>query len=246
MVASNTRVSSEVTRIGGCVIIENFANTSLCAELLARVNDYRCRHTIPIVERFKGELPLKYSVIDGDRIANDLPDVLSVYDRVTRLVKQSWGGEIEPLADRKVACNINITQPDGSYRYHYDRNAVTAILYLNATRGGETECYPNYRLSLAPAAHSNLQQKLDRVLQNRFMRSMAATQLLVRPRPGRLLIMQGNRCLHSVRPVLGSSDRINIVMSYDRPHARFDVDANLNQYLYSTAETHVGDPNYLP
>jgi hypothetical protein len=239
-------VSSEVTRIGGCVIIENFANTSLCAELLAQVNDYRCRHTVPIIERCNGELPLKYSVIDGDRIANDLPDVVSVYERVTRLVKQSWGGEIEPLPDRKVACNINITQPGGSYRYHYDRNAVTAILYLNATRGGETECYPNYRLSLAPAAHSNLQQKLDRVLQNRFVRSVAATQLLVRPRPGRLLIMQGNRCLHSVRPVLGSSDRINIVMSYDRPHARFDVDANLNQYLYSTAETHVGDPNYLP
>ena len=232
--------------IGGCVVIEDFANRSLCAELLARVNDYRSRHALPVIERFNGELPLKYSVIDGDRIAEGFPDVLNVYERVTRLVKKLWDGEIEPLADRKVACNINITQPGGSYRYHYDRNAVTAILYLNATHGGETECYPNYRLSVSPAAHSNLQQKLDRVLQNRFVRSVAATQLLVRPRPGRLLIMQGNRCLHSVRPVLGSLDRINIVMSYDRPHARFDVDDNLNQYLYSAAETRVADPNYLP
>ena len=241
-----TRVSSGATRIGGCVVMENFAKESLCAELLAQVNDYRCRNTVPVIERRNEELPLKYSVIDGDRIANDLPDVLNVYERVTRVVKELWSGEFEPLADRKVACNINITQPGGSYRYHYDRNAVTAILYLNATRGGETECYPNYRLSLAPAAHSTLQQKLDRVLQNRFVRSVAATQLLVRPRPGRLLIMQGNRCLHSVRPVLESADRINIVMSYDRPHARFDVDANLNRYLYSAAETYVGDPNYLP
>lgn len=238
-------MSLEATTIGGCVVIENFVKRAVCAELLARVKDYRCRHIVPMIERRAGELPLKYSVIDGDRIAEGLPDVLNVYERVTRLVKELWRGEIEPLPDRKVACNINITQPGGSYRYHYDRNAVTAILYLNATRGGETECYPNYRLSLAPAAHSNLQQKLDRVLQNRFVRSMAATQLVVRPRPGRLLIMEGNRCLHSVRPVLGSLDRINIVMSYDRPHARFEVDDNLNRYLYSAAETHVGDPNYL-
>ena len=238
-------MSSEATTIDSYVVMENFVKTALCAELLAGVTDYRCRHTLPIIERHEGELPLKYSVIDGERIAAGLRDVLNVYERVTRLIKELWRGEIEPLADRKVACNINITQPGGSYRYHYDRNAVTAILYLNETRGGETECYPNYRLSLAPVAHTNLQQKLDRVLQNRFVRFVAATQLVVRPRPGRLLIMKGNRCLHSVRPVLGSMDRINIVMSYDRPHARFEVDDQLNRYLYSAAETHVGDPNYL-
>lgn len=237
---------SEGTRIGDCVVIDHFATTDHCADLLAGVNDYRSRHSLPIIERTNGELPLKYSVIDGDRIAEGLRDVLNVYERVTRLVKELWHGEIEPLPDRKVACNINITQPGGSYRYHYDRNAVTAILYLNASSGGETECYPNYRVSLTSRAHSNLQHKLDRVLQNRFVRFVAATRLLVRPRPGRLLIMQGNRCLHSVRPVIRGVDRINIVMSYDRPHARFHVDDNLNRYLYSAVETHAGDPNYLP
>ena len=238
-------MASEATTIGGGVVRDNFANSALCAELLARVNDYRASHDVPVIERCNGDLPLKYSVIDGERIAEALPDVANVYERVTRLVKELWHGEVEPLADLKVACNINITQPGGSYRYHYDRNAVTAILYLNTTRGGETECYPNYRLSLAPAAHSPLQQKLDGVLQNRFVRSVAATQLLVRPRPGRLLIMEGNRCLHSVRRVRGSSDRVNIIMSYDRPHARFDIDDDLNRYLYSVAETRAADPNYV-
>jgi len=223
------------------MVMENFATSDQCAELLARVSEYRSCHTVPIIERRNGDLPLKYSVIDGDRIAESLPDVLHIYESVTRHLKELSRGKIEPLSDSKVACNINITQPGGSYRYHYDRNALTAILYLNATSGGETECYPNYRL----LAHSNLQQTFDRVLQNRFVRSVAATQLLVRPRPGRLLVMQGNRCLHSVRPVLGTSDRINIIMSYDRPHARFDVDKDLNRYLYSVTETHTADPNYV-
>lgn len=231
--------------MGGCLLLENFATADECAQLVARVNEYRREHGVPVIDRPGGELPLRYSVIDGDGIAECLPRVLRVYDSVTRLVKGLWRGEIEPLADRKVACNINITQPGGSYRYHYDRNAVTAILYLNETEGGETECYPNYRLALTRASHSALQQKLDRLLQSRFVRSIAATQLLVRPRVGRLLIMQGNRCLHSVRPVLGQTERINIIMSYDHPNARFATAENLNSYLYSTTPFSTNDPNYL-
>jgi hypothetical protein len=227
------------------MVWEGFATADQCAELLARVREYRSRHEVPVVERPDGELPLKYAVIDGERIAEHLPEVLRVYERVTGLFKSLWRDEIEPLSDRKVACNINITQPGGSYRYHYDRNAVTAILYLNETEGGETECYPGYRIALAQSRHTALQQKLDLVLRNRFVRTFAASQLLVRPRVGRLLLMEGNRCLHSVRPVLGPADRVNLIMSYDRPNAQFEVADNLNTYLYSAAETPATDPNYF-
>jgi 2OG-Fe(II) oxygenase superfamily len=231
--------------MGGCLVLENFATRDECAKLVAQVNAYRCGHEVPVIDRQGGELPLRYSVIDGERIVECLPEILRVYHSVTRAVKGLWRGEIEPLSDRKVACNINITQPGGSYRYHYDRNAVTAILYLNETEGGETECYPNYRLALASASDSPWQQKLDRLLQSRLVRSIAANQLLVRPRAGRLLIMQGNRCLHSVRPVLGQTERINIIMSYDHPNARFATAEHLNNYLYSAAESSNHDPNYL-
>ena len=238
-------MTSEETIIGTCMVLENFATLDECAALGSHINEYRRQHELPVIERANGELPLRYAVIDGDQIAECLPDALRVYERTTRLVKQLWRGKIEPLVDRKVACNINITQPGGSYRYHYDRNALTAILYLNEIEGGETECYPDYRLPLAGSNHSTLQQKLDRVLQSRVVRSLVANQLLVRPRVGRLLIMQGNRCLHSVRPVRGKTDRLNIIMSYDRPNAQFDVADDLNAYLYSPAKTSTTDPNYL-
>jgi len=238
-------VISETVLNRSCTVIDGFTTADQCDDLIAQVNDYRRRHEVPVIERPNGELPLKYAVIDGDRISQFLPDVWQVYERVTGLVRTSWPGEIEPLADRKVGCNINITPPGGSYRYHYDRNALTAILYLNETSGGETECYPNYRVPLPHARHSALQQRLDRILQHRLIRSVAPTQLLIRPRVGRLLIMQGNRCLHSVRPVVGQAERINIIMSYDQPSARFEVADNLNAYLYSPAETPANDPNYL-
>lgn len=235
-------MTSEDT-IGSCFVLENFATPQACAKLVSQINRYRREHELPVIERANGELPLRYTVIDGVQIAECLPDVVSVCERATRLVKKLWRGKIEPLVDRKVACNINITEPGGSYRYHYDRNAVTAILYLNEIEGGETECYPDYRLPLAN--YSPLQEKLDRVLQNRVLRSLVANQVLVRPRVGRLLVMQGNRCLHSVRPVRGQTDRLNIIMAYDHPNARFDVADDLNAYLYSSAETFTTDPNYL-
>jgi hypothetical protein len=227
------------------MVLENFATPEECAALVSQISEYRRDHELPVIERASEELPLRYAVIDGDQIAESLPEVLRVYEQTTRLVKKLWRGKVEPLVDRKVACNVNITEPGGSYRYHYDRNAVTAILYLNEIEGGETECYPDYRLPLARSSYSTLQQKLDRVMQNRVVRSLVANQLLVRPRAGRLLVMQGNRCLHSVRPVRGQTDRLNIVMSYDRPNARFEVADDLNAYLYSSAETSTNDPNYL-
>lgn len=134
------------------MVLENFATREVCAALVSEINEHRRQHHLPVIERANGELPLRYAVIDGDQIAECLPEVSRVYERTTRLVKKLWPGKIEPLVDRKVACNINITEPGGSYRYHYDRNAVTAVLYLNEIKGGETECYPDYRLPLAASS----------------------------------------------------------------------------------------------
>lgn len=91
-------MAADATTIGGCVVGDGFANSDLCAELLARVNDYRASHDVPVIQRCNGDLPLKYSVIDGDRIAAGLPDVLNVYESVTRLVQELWGSEIEPAS----------------------------------------------------------------------------------------------------------------------------------------------------
>jgi hypothetical protein len=154
------------------------------------------------------------------------------------VVRKLFGDAIEALADEQVACNVNITQPGGSYRYHYDRNEITAILYLNETSGGETECYPGHRLRV-PAS---LQRDVDRVFGSRLVRSVFGCQVLVRPRVGRLLIMRGDRCLHSVRPVSGPPDRINIVMSYDVRGARYANGDNLNSYLYQRDYLQPNDP----
>jgi 2OG-Fe(II) oxygenase superfamily len=224
------------------VIKDEFIGATTSKRALDVINSFREAVPLPIISRASGRRPLRYSVINGRQIFEHLPQLQRLHERTTVLVKQIFGQSIEPLADDQVAININITQPGGSYRYHYDRNAITAILYLNETRGGETECYPNHRLRVRD---NFLQREVDRVFENQVCRWIFGRQVLVRPRAGRLLIMRGDRCLHSVREVSGSSDRINVVMSYDVKGARYANSDRLNSYLYTAAHSPTRDPNYI-
>ena len=223
------------------MIRDGFIDAHTAARALDVINNFRREFPLPIISRRSGPRPLVYSVIDGFQILDHLPEIQTLHANATRLVQKLFGDSIEPLADQQVACNVNITQPGGSYRYHYDRNAITALLYLNETSGGETECYPNYRLRVP----SVLQCEVDRVFENRAVRWMFGHQVLVRPRTGRLLVMRGNDCLHSVREVEGDRDRINIVMSYDVKGARYANRERLNSYLYQPDPIQARDPNYI-
>jgi len=222
------------------LVQDGFIDAQTAAHALDAIDNFRREFPLPVVSRQSGPRPLVYSVVDGFQIKDHLPHIQTLHTNVTQHVKQLFGDSIDPLADEQVACNINITPPGGSYRYHYDRNAITAILYLNETSGGETECYPNYRLHVPPV----LQYGIDCVLENRLVRWVFGHEVVVRPRTGRLVIMRGNDCLHSVREVEGEGDRINIVMSYDVRGARYANDEKLNAYLYRAESINQRDPNY--
>ena len=227
----------------GVHVIDNFLSQSDCVGLIRRIRESCNAQPPPLVHRWLKNRPLHYFVLDGYRIVRTLPDVMDIYAAITSLVLKLTNWTVVRFPDQQVACNVNITPAGGSYRYHYDRNAVTAILYLNETPGGETECYPDYRIPVG-GNDSRLQQFMDLILQNGLLRAISRKQMVVRPRPGRLLIMQGDRCLHSVYPVRGDQDRINIVMAYDTPNSSGRSNDELNSYLYETGRTESKDPNY--
>ncbi len=228
----------------GYRIESGFLSSERCEQLLASINEYRKHHTLPLIHRPDGGRPLHYSVIDGERIGREFPDVSAIYRDVNRVVCDTAGFDLVPLKDEKVACNINLTPEGGTYRWHYDRNAVTALLYLNNPGGGETECYPNYRISFGGSFNSAFQHILDRILQLAIIRRMFGKLVVIEPQAGRLLIMRGNDCLHSVRPVTGGVDRVNIIMSFDEPGKDYAVADQLNDYLYTSETSASRDPNY--
>jgi hypothetical protein len=233
---------AEFTEVG-YQIITGFLSVDECGRLTAAVNDYRSAHDVPVVHRPASERPLHYAVIDGEKVRNHFPDVTRIAEDVGNLVNSISDEALLLLSDSKVAVNINITSKGGSYRWHYDRNAVTAILYLNEVEGGETECYPNYRLKMPGDGNSMWQKIADRVIRSKPVRRIFGRRVMVSPKAGTLLVMRGNQCLHSVLPVTGNADRVNVIISFDLPGKTFAVADGLNQYLY-TGESTSGDPNY--
>jgi len=59
-----------------------------------------------------------------------------------------------------------------------------------------------------------------------------------------MILMQADRCLHSVRKVEGKEERVSIIMAFDPPGAVFTAQRDLDSYLYSGSASPHGDPNY--
>ncbi len=237
-------ISQDDFNAQGYFLNKNFLSQTECDYLLNLISEYRQQFSVPQVDRNLKPIPLSYFVIDGKKIQSNLPEIQKLYDTVNHQINQFTDQPLFPLKDIRVGCNVNIMEQGGTYRWHYDRNAVTAILYLNQVKGGEIEFYPNHRIILPNAKFSRFQRMLDRTLEWQMVRDTFNKKIVVKPQAGLLLIMRGDRCLHSVSPVLEASERINIVMAYDLPNASFVVQEQLNTYLYSSDKISGTDPNY--
>ena len=229
----------------GYYLEDGFLSESECRDLLDKIAAYRSAFEVPKIYRDSPERPLNYSVIDGLQIKRHLPEIHLQLERIKSFTGGLTGEALVPLNNEKVACNINITGPGGSYRWHYDRNRYTALIYLNEVEGGQTEMYPHYRLKLGRSRGSRLQRAADAALRSRQVRSVFGDHKVIDPETGRLLVMKGDTCLHSVRPVTSEHDRINIVLSYDIPGTQYEVARGLDSYLYTEAQPVTSDPNYI-
>jgi hypothetical protein len=199
----------------GYVIKDHFLTAADCRILLSIVELHQQKQSLQHIYRKHRERSLDYLVIDGNSVTSHLPNVVKLYRKVNRIVNRFDEVLLRPLDDIRAAVNVNITRPGGEYRWHYDRNRVTALLYLNRVDGGEIQFYPKYRLMLRGRQHTRLQQWIDEAIQQPWIRRMFRAPVTVTPEPGRLLIMRGDITLHSVSPVRGEEPRINIVMAYD-------------------------------
>ena len=227
----------------GIALQPHFLSAQECEQHCRSVLELDRTEGLPLIERRVRERSLKYKVVNGLLIAEAITDIDDLTTRVEAELERTCGPGLVPIEDAVAARNINVTPPGGEYRWHYDRNAVTAIIYLNEVPGGETEIFANYRILLRGGRYQKIQRRLDSLLRLRFVRRLFGRQRLVEPHQGTLLFMRGNTTLHSVRAVLGTGDRIAVVLSYDFPGREHRRDA-LNDYLYTSASASPGDPDY--
>jgi hypothetical protein len=227
----------------GVVIQPNFLSAEECERHCDTVRELDRTKGLPLIERQVRERSLRYKVVDGHIIKEAIPDIDDLTRRVEDEIRRTCGPGLVPIEDSVAARNVNVTPPGGEYRWHYDRNAATALIYLNEVPGGETELFANFRLLLPNGQPQAVQRRLDDIVRTRIVRRLFGRQRLVEPRRGTLVIMRGNTTLHSVRAVLGTEDRIAVVLAYDYPGRGPQRNA-LNSYLYTSAPPVEGDPNY--
>jgi hypothetical protein len=196
-----------------------------------------------MIRREHGGRGLCYSVIDGVQVRRHLQSLVVLYADVNELINRLLGVDVVPMKNSMAGINVNVTPPGGSYRWHYDRNVLTATLYLNQVTGGDIELCPNFRISRSRSP-CRLARAADRLLQVPVVIEAFGRKVAVSPRPGVLVLMRGDRCLHSVTPVGGTRHRVNIVMSFDDADGVARESDELDTYLYSQAEVRSADPNY--
>ncbi len=229
----------------GYLTINLFDETEQCKEFLNLISSYREQYELTEIYRPNKERSLKYFVINGEEIETNLPKVWKLYKSINQLINQVGNYNFVPLANKVATVNINIVNPGGEYRWHYDRNRITALLYLNTVQGGEIEIYPNYRIKLNSQRFTFLQRYLDAILKHKFIRNLLSKKITISPLPGMMILIKGDRCLHSVKAVEENQERINIVMAYDVPEAQFPIEKELDSYLYTNNKQVVSDPNYI-
>ena len=226
-------------------VIDSFLDPESCRDILRSIQAFRETTKLPEIYRQVQERSLHYSVIHGLQIVEHFAEIQTMYDPIKRLAMEKSGLPLTLMKNAMVGVNINITPPGGEYRWHYDRNALTAILFLNRIKGGETEVYPGYRLKLKNRKHSAAQKLLDAWLMKPWMRRLLGKKISIEPEPGKMLLMRGDECLHSVRAVEGAQDRVNVIFSFESPGDQNPQEAELNDYLYTTKASPPSDPNYL-
>lgn len=227
----------------GYIVIDQFMMDSL-VDLLPTVKTLAKQHSLPLIERSFPGRSLKYRVMDGFFIESELPQLYALAKHVNQFVNVLTGQSLSGIRNRAAAINVNITEPDGEYRWHYDRNAITAILYLNSVEGGETELLPNSRWHLGPLKATPLQRFLDNYQIKRAVNKPSSAHC-ISPAPARLLVMRGDKCLHSVSPVASGEARYNVIFTFDRQGVEYAVDKKLDPYIYSIKPQSGVDPNYI-
>lgn len=237
-------MKSSLIESSGYQVIDDFLSPEECESFLDLIASYRADHDLPEIHRVVKGRSLHYVVIDGQQIEIHLRRIWMLYHGVVNdLVNKLTNTRFVPLTNTRVGVNVNVMPAgDSEYRWHYDRNRLTAILYLNAVDGGEMELYPNYRILLRN--NVRVQRILDRFLQMRIICRVFGKKIAIRPRAGRLIVMRGNRCWHSVSSVQGEKERINIILAYDVPDAQFPMEEGLDSYLYTQEKQTSRDPNY--
>lgn len=175
------------------------------------------------IQRTEGNFQLTYRVVTGDHIREYWPELFAFYcgPAVHDWVQYVTGEDaISTSANLRSAVNLNIMdQVDSVYRWHFDAEPYTVLLYLTGVQaedGGALEIIPNCSRHQVPSDH--------------------ASPIRLFPPAGTLLVMDGTRCYHRATAMLRPVVRFSVPMVFPKLENANDRPAGLDSYLYEASD----------
>ena len=208
----------------GFLILQNFLDQSTCAQLASEIMDFKQKEEVISVKLKKSE----FSTFNGSIIDDNFPSIAHLYDKqVLEIINSICTTPIATIQDRRIGLSVNLTSNEGKFQPHFDRNLMTAVLYINEEfEGGQMHLFPRIRF-LIKNRQSNpmkfFQKILDKLVCHHLYLNFVARKNEVIPSTGNLLIFEGSRSLHEVKQVRGSNLRISVQFAYDIPEITYDV-----------------------
>lgn len=221
----------------GYAVVDDFLSGPEVDAILASIDAYRAAgRQVLQVERKDLIATQVFKTIVGSDCESHIKGFSELWrSRILDLARQLVPFSLEPLNDAAIGINVNITERSGTLSYHYDRNEVTAVLYLQECVGGELEMFPHFRV-LLPHRYRwpvmMVQRAFDLVWRTPPALFIARRRRrLLPPKRGRLVLMRGPLSLHRVSPVEEGPSRICGVFCYDKPDVRWESWNSKDNYV---------------
>ena len=223
----------------GFLVMDSFLAPHECTAIIAAVDELNGLDRLIRVDRAGRTSISRFATINGTELEESIPRVAELYAEIRDFVRKVVSESLTPLENKSIGVSINVTAPGQQFAMHYDRNAVTAVIYLNTVeRGGQMEFYPRHRILLAARTNplvKRLQHLLDICTKSAVWKRLSGQRRMVSPQAGRMLVFRGNRCLHGVQPVEGMTARYSLQLAYDMPTTSFGRSETTDYYGYRAA-----------
>lgn len=221
----------------GYAVFDDFLSPEEVKAVLDSIERYReSNHELLQVDRRDLIATQVFKTIVGDDCENNIALFSDLWrERILALSNELSRIELTPINDAAIGLNVNITERSGQISFHYDRNEVTGVLYLQGCTGGELECYPHYRV-LLPNRYKWYVKPFQRMFDLLWRTPLSlwlarGRRELIEAEPGRLVMMRGWLALHRVRPVQPGRNRIAGVFCYDKPDVKWEQWNSADNYV---------------
>lgn len=216
------------------VVIDNFLSPEECKKLLYYL--YKCEEKELMINVNHSSLigKQKFKTINGVELEDNIPiinEINVVMNKIINLINKPL---LFPLKNKMIGQSVNLTPSGGVFSWHYDRNLVTALIYLNEVEGGELEVYPGYRIRIDNnhfGIRKFIQRVFDFLIRPSLIRYFIGKKKAFHPVVGRAIIINST-CLHQVKPVRGNQERAVIALGYDYLNKDFSEEKTKNYYGY--------------